>query len=277
MRLGILCPGQGDLTPAMFTSLSGRPEAEAVFVRAAVLLGRDCRTLPADQLILNRNAQAAVCAYHLAVWAVLRDRLPEACVFAGYSVGELSAWGLAGALSVGDVLRLADRRARLMDQAAEGPGSLMAVRGLTLDMVEPLCADHGCAVAIVNDVDRLVVGGPCAQLTRLSEACEARGAKVTPLAITIASHTPAMAGAVAPFSQDLESVSWRRPSAPVLAGIDGAPLTDPAKARHVLAAQVATRVNWSACLDSLEEMGCDLVLELGPGNGLTRMVLDRWP
>lgn len=277
MRLGILCPGQGDQSPAMFRILDGQAEAQVVLDLAAGLLGWDPRTLAAESLVVNAVAQPTLCAVQLATWAALAPRLPEACVFAGYSVGELAAHGCAGALSPGDVIALAQRRAALMDAAGGGGQGLMAVRGLLRDLLEPVCAAHSCEIAIVNDVDRLVVGGAKEQLAELDAVLAAMGAKTTPLSIAVASHTSVMADAVAPFRQALTAVEWRRPAAAVLAGIDGSPVRDGAKAVDALARQLAHPVNWMDCMTGLEEMGCSALLELGPCNGLARMVRDRLP
>ena len=82
-------------------------------------------------LHVNVVAQPLVCALQLATWAGLRGKnLPEPRAIAGYSVGELAAYGCAGALEPGEVIQLAERRAREMDAATPGEGGLMAVRGL---------------------------------------------------------------------------------------------------------------------------------------------------
>ena len=277
MRLGILCPGQGDQTPSMFHVLAGLSEAERVIEMAAVQLGEDPRLIHADRLPVNAIAQPILCALQLATWEALRHRLPEPCVFAGYSVGELAAHGCAGALAPDVVIALAGLRAALMDAASPVPGGLMAVRGLLRPELESLCAAHSCEIAIVNEMDRLVVGGPRDRLAALALVLEDRSAKVTPLKITVASHTSAMESAVAPFRKALAGAPWGRHSSPVLAGIDGGPVQDGGKATETLARQVAQPVDWLASMNGLSEMGCDVLLELGPCNGLARMVRDRFP
>ncbi len=86
-----------------------------------------------------------------------------------------------------------------------------------------------------------------------------------------------MRTAVAPFRLALEKAAWRRLSAPVLAGVNGAPIFAPAPAREALSAQLAQTIDWAACLDGLRERGCTVLLELGPGAGLARMARDRAP
>jgi [acyl-carrier-protein] S-malonyltransferase len=277
MSLGLLCPGQGDQSPAMFAVLAQCGEAQPIWDIYARETGCDPFALTAEEMQVNVIAQPLVCAFQLAVWAAIGDRLPPVHALAGYSVGELAAYGCAGALAPQDVVSLARRRANLMDEAFLGGGAMLALRGLDRATVRALCARHGVEIAIVNDDDRLVVGGAPEAVAACGEEAQARGAKVTPLAIHIPSHTSLMRPAVAPFRLALEQAAWKRPSAPVLAGISGAPVFAPAPAREALAAQLAQTIDWAACLDGLRERGCTVLLELGPGAGLSRMARDRMP
>jgi [acyl-carrier-protein] S-malonyltransferase len=277
MSLGLLCPGQGDQTRGMFGVLNDEGRAKPIWEIFARETGRDPFALSAEEMQINVIAQPLVCAYQLAVWAAIGERLPPVRALAGYSVGELAAYGCAGALSPQDVVALARRRALLMDEAFPGGGAMLALRGLDRATVGALCVRHGVEIAIVNDEDRLVVGGAPDAIAACGAEAEARGAKASPLAIHIPSHTSLMRPAVAPFRLALERADWKRPSAPVLAGISGAPIFAPAPAQEALAAQLAQTIDWAACLDGLRERGCRVLLELGPGAGLARMARDRAP
>jgi [acyl-carrier-protein] S-malonyltransferase len=278
MSFGLLCPGQGDQSAGMFDILAGDARAQTILDIYEREFGDDPTRVAEDMLHVNVVAQPLVCVLQLATWAALRGKnLSEPRVLAGYSVGELAAYGCAGALEPGEVIQLARRRALEMDAAAPGVGGLMAVRGLPIPTMRMLCEKFGVEIAIVNDFDRLVIGGRREALTHCAEAATAAGAKVTPLNIAIASHTSLMRPAVEKFRAALEATQWRRPSAPVMAGTSGAPVYGKAQAVEVLARQIAETVNWAACLDGLVEMGCKVLLELGPGAGLSRMARDRAP
>jgi [acyl-carrier-protein] S-malonyltransferase len=113
-------------------------------------------------------------------------------------------------------------------------------------------------VAIINDVDRLVVGGRRDVLEGFERAVTALGAGVTPLAVSVASHTALMAPAAKAFGRVLAASGLRAPAVPVLAGIDGTPVRSRDRAVATLTRQIAETVNWSACIDGLVEMGCTL-------------------
>ena len=63
----------------------------------------------------NRHAQPLVCLYALIVGAALGEQRIEPELVAGYSVGELAAYGVAGALSSEEVIAAATARAQAMD------------------------------------------------------------------------------------------------------------------------------------------------------------------
>jgi len=277
MSLGLLCPGQGDQTPGMFGVLKDDRRAALALRLVADEIGCDPLALTAEEMQVNLVAQPLVCGFQLAVWAAMKDRLSPICAAAGYSVGELAAYGCAAAISPRDVIALARRRATLMDEAFHGGGAMLAVRGLDRLAVLALCERHGVEIAIVNDDDKMVIGGAPQAVAAAATDAQSRGAKTTPLTIHIPSHTSLMRPAVEPFQLALEGVDWKRPSAPVLTGVSGAPVFAPAPAREALSAQLAETIDWAACLDGLRERGCSVLLELGPGAGLARIARDRMP
>src|SRR5580704_7570256 len=140
----ILCSGQGGQHPGMFDLVANSPEAEPIFAAAASVLGQDPRLFvrkaaPAD-LFSDFSGQILCCTQALAAWAALGMARPARAVIAGYSVGELAAWGCAGALDGPGTLRLAQRRAALMDAAAPSDSGLAAIVGLRRPTLEPILA-----------------------------------------------------------------------------------------------------------------------------------------
>ena len=279
MGLGILCPGQGAQSSAMLDLLAG-DRARAMLDLAAATLGAHPRELvagPPARLFENVIAQPLVCAVTLAAWAELGPHLPPPLVAAGYSVGELAAHACAGTLAPEALFPLARSRADVMDAACGRPNGLVAVRGLPAAILEPLCARHGVWMAIVNGPDRIVVGGLLDPLAAFSGQVEGLGGGLTPLAISVASHTPLMTPALAPFGAILAGTRLSRPDIPILAGIDGTSVLSAERIRDVLVHQLDQPIQWWSCLQALQERGCTVLLELGPGSTLARMATDLFP
>jgi [acyl-carrier-protein] S-malonyltransferase len=282
--VAILCSGQGGQHPAMFDLVANCPEAEAIFAAAAGALGHDprrfVREAPPADLFSDFSGQILCCTQALVAWAALGKARPARAAIAGYSVGELAAWGCAGALDAPATLRLAQRRAALMDAAAPSDGGLAAVVGLRRPTLEPILAGHGVSIAIVDDVDSFVVGGPRTGLEAVCQEAGARGARhIVRLPVAVPSHTPLLSEATEQFRAVLREASPRLPRAVyrLLSGIDGNTVHDIATGIDKLARQISTTIDWAACLDSCRSAGAEAALELGPGTALSHMAAALFP
>ena len=282
----ILCSGQGAQNAAMFKLLADAPAAAPVFAAAKRVLGgadpRDLVQRASDAAIhTDKIGQILCCTQAMAVWATIKDRLPRPLLVAGYSVGELAAWGVAGLLDQGRVLELAAQRADAMDAATHEPSGLVAVRGLARAVLEPICREHGCFIAIVNASDQMVIGGIHTALAELVNDAVAAGAEhVTMLPVAVASHTPLLAEASAAFRTCLAAaaVCSNLPQGiRLLSGIDGAAVFDVPGGEDKLARQIQQTVDWAACMDSCRGLNATKVIELGPGPALVHLIREVLP
>lgn len=284
MTLALLCSGQGLQSPDLFALTAEAPAAAPVFAAATASLGCDPRRLVAEadpaHLYANRTGQILCVTAALALHACLSDILPPRLIVAGYSVGEMAAWGIAGHWTPAEAVALTAARGEAMDAARHGEQGLAAIRGLPPDDLAVLLARHACAIAIRNPSNLFVVGGAGAALDALCvEALASGAARANRLPIAVASHTALLAGAVVPFRAILDATPLRRPLAgrTLLNGADGAPIFTPARFRDALARQIANPIDWVACLEAIVERGSDRVLELGPGHALADMMRAQAP
>ncbi|WP_267421555.1 acyltransferase domain-containing protein [Methylobacterium sp. GC_Met_2] len=285
MTLALLLSGQGGQNPAMFDLTADHPDAQAIFAAAKPLLGgvdpRDLARSGSDALHQNRTGQILCCVAALASWRALGAAGTIRTIVAGYSIGDLAAWGIAGRFEPQDVLALAARRAEAMD-AASGVGfGLAGIRGLGLDVLDHLSLEHGCHLAIRNAADSGVVGGARDALEPLCDAARARGAqRAVVLPIHTPSHTPLLAAASEAFREALRQTTLCRPppGAPrLVSGLDGAVVFRSEDGLAKLATQISHSIDWAACLEACREYGADRVLELGPGHALATMARSAVP
>jgi [acyl-carrier-protein] S-malonyltransferase len=284
-RFAILCPGQGAQHAGMFDLLRQHPGGAALLQAHAATLadgsGVTLETILADDQLLfaNRHAQALIVMAGLAAWECLRDSLPPPSLVAGYSVGELTAYSVAGLWSAPSAVAVALARARYMDDCLlQVPQQgLMAVGGIAVASVAELLAAHQLHVAIETGFDTLIAGGRSADLLAAQAELLARGARCSRLPVGIASHTPLMAAAVAPLAQLLEQLDWQAATATLIAGVSGLEVHGQQAASTALLQQLSATIHWSACMDACAERGIEVVLELGPGSALSRMLRERYP
>lgn len=278
MSFAVICSGQGAQTPGLFQSFPFTARGLAVRDR---VIAADCLapevaawladpSANPDAIFQNHFTQPLVCLFQLMVWAELS--LPAPRLIAGYSLGELSAYGCAGALLAEDVVRLAGIRARLMDSA--GTGRLIAMTGLDIETARSATSALGGHLAIVLAPDHCVLGCAPENATRVRDALLGAGAaEAIELKVTIPSHTPLLDAAVAPFRAELANLAWHTPSCAVLAGIDATKVDTLPRLQATLPEQIHATVHWDLVEQRLAEAGCRVVLELGPGRQLAHALL----
>lgn len=280
--LGILCPGQGNQSAEMFDKLPGSPAAEMIMRSASEVFGchpiEYIHQISAQELFSNRIAQPLIGVLQMATWAELQGMLPQPRIFAGYSVGEIIAYGCAGALSIDGTLKVIEQRASMMDEALTSATGMLAIRGLDRQQVEKLCLDTGTEIAIINSSDHFVIAGHENALADCqSHPLAKRAATIKQLQITVPSHTSLLAAVGQPFAGVLLDSSLKDPVIPVLAGVSGAIVRSREQAIGCLVQQLSSPVNWLACMQTAVEMGCKVFLELGPGDALVKMMRESFP
>ncbi|WP_211451585.1 ACP S-malonyltransferase [Collimonas antrihumi] len=282
-RLAILCPGQGGQHAAMFDLPRSDPATVELLQQwlPDTALGQPLQQILADDALLfsNRLAQPLIVAAIAAVWSALQPLLPPPALVAGYSVGEIAAYHVAGAISASQAIQLARSRAALMDACLQPASSqiLFAVSGIAASKLAALLAPYRLYVAIETDADSCIAGGLAQDMHAATSEIERLGGTIRVLPVTVASHTPLMDHAVLPFAQQLRQQFSIDPPVPVLSGLSGQVLTKKEPAITVLSQQLAQTIRWSDCMDACAEQGITAALELGPGAALSRMLQARHP
>jgi len=279
MSLCILCPGQGGQSPRMFARLQEDDLVRAPLERLAAQFGTGDLPAIADPALCfsNRVAQPMICLYQMSVWSALNSAGVAPCTVAGYSLGELVAWGVSGALEPEAVLRGAVKRAAAMDACAPPDGGMLALLAIRPSALEILVKDFGVAVAIRNSDDHAVLAGPSEALDRIEAALRHSATHTVRLPVSVPAHSRWLGEAVPVFRNFLETLHWKAPTQPVLAGIDGQPRYRATDAIDVLSRQLAQPIEWAHALDIAVEMGTTYFFELGPGDALCRMARKRHP
>lgn len=282
--LAIVAPGQGAQTPGMLTpwlELPGLADRLHLLSEAAGIdLAEHGTTSGADTIRDTAIAQPLIVATSLlALRALLGERPASevAGVTAGHSVGELTALAVAGMLSDADAVALVSVRAALMAQAAAAnPSGMSAVLGGDPEEVTAAITGAGAWPANVNGGGQVVAAGTHEALAALAAAPPAK-ARVMPLQVAGAFHTPLMATAGAAFAEVVAEQQAAAPQMALLTNADGSVVSDPQTVLQVLAAQITSAVRWDACQRTLADLGVTGILELAPGGVLTGLARRTLP
>lgn len=287
MRLAILCSGQAGQHRGMLDELFAAPECKSVREAASAVLGSDVAVwwnkLDDKEIFLNTNAQFAIAYYQLATWKRIANLLPEVSLVAGYSLGELLAYHVAGALDASETFRLVRARAQLMDEAMQcNEGGCMALwRGrvspATMEKREQLIAEYGLSVAIRRRHGEEVLSGSAEAVARFVTELQPLNPSLLRLPVTIPSHSHYLATAAEAFREVLNASAIAAPQIAVLGGVNAAPVRTREQAINALSRQMVTTISWDGCMETLAESGIDRAVELGPGNDLARLLEAEYP
>ena len=269
----------------MFSLTGDTPEASALFAHATTLLGGDprswVRSAGEGALHQNRTAQLLCTLQSLSAAAVLADLLPQRRCVAGYSVGEVAAWSIAGLIAEAEALTLVTQRAEAMDATSKSEQGMLFVRGLPRAVIDKLCARREAAIAIVNPGDAWVLGGQSSALDAIAiESVQLGASRVVPVAVHVASHTYLMADASPVFRGNLGAVRIQcapRAGSRLFSGVDGTAVFDTLAGLDKLALQISHPVQWASCLASCVEAGARVFFELGPGHALADIAARSYP
>jgi len=269
--------------------LASSRAAKEIFDRADAALGEKLSQLilegPESELTLTANAQPAIVTMSIASLAAIREKYPELVkaprFAAGHSLGEYSALVAAGALTLEDAVRIVRARGRAMQDAVPpGHGAMAAIMGVDASVLEDLCRQvegekdaAGDAYGVVscanfNAPGQIVIAGTAKAVARVSErAGEAKG-KAIPLKVSAPFHCALMAPAGKVVAEELEKVTVKPLSFPVVANVDAKANVDPSRVKELLVRQVDGAVRWEQAVRLMHSEGITHAIEIGPGKVL---------
>jgi [acyl-carrier-protein] S-malonyltransferase len=276
--IAVIFPGQGTQTTGMGALWRDHP-AWSVVDRADAALGEPLSSLirdaPAEQLARTRDAQLAVLLTSLVVWEAVRERIEAPIVFAGHSLGQVTALIASGALPLEEGVQFAARRAELTQSAADvHPGRMAALLGASLEQAEEACraAPDGCWIANDNAPGQVVIAGTPDGVEEGSAQAKQLGVKrATPLNVGGAFHTPLMRDAADGLAAELPAVPLSPPDAPVVSNGDAQAYEDADGWRSRLAVHVTDPVRWRTSMETISGMGVTRCLEVGNGSMLATL------
>ena len=274
-----LFPGQGSQSVGMGGALSEASRAARdVFEQVDEALGQNLARLmrdgPDDELRLTENAQPAIMANSMAVFAALTKEggveLAKAVQFvAGHSLGEYSALCAAGSFELATTAKLLKLRGQAMQAAVPvGLGAMAALLGADVELArriaEAAARGEVCTVANDNDPGQVVISGHKGAIDRAIEMAKEMGAKrAVPLPVSAPFHCPLMEPAAEAMRDALSYVVVEEPAVPVYANVTAAPETDPDTIRSLLVEQVTGLVRWRESVVAMADDGVADFIELG--------------
>jgi len=276
-----LFPGQGAQLVGMGKAFYDRSEASrSIYRRANTHLGFDVAALcfegPQEELTKTEKCQPALFVTSIAAFAAFHELAPSAKPVgaAGLSLGELTALAVADALKFTDGLYLVQARADTMAECvAHHQGAMLAVIGLSSEVIQQLCDESGAWAANYNTQDQIVLSAPVEAVEKAEALAKAKGAKrVVRLDVVGAFHSPLMQPAAGKFRQVVDNVDIRPPIFPVISNVTGKPVQSPDEIRELLVKQIVSPVLWEISMRHLIRAGATHAIEFPPARTLTALL-----
>ena len=282
MPFSLVFPGQGSQSVGMMSGLETCAAVRVTFEEASEVLGQDLWQLakdgPAEAQSLTVNTQPLMLAAGLATYRAWQDAGgPRPAMLAGHSLGEYTAWVVAGALAFRDALPLVRLRAQAMQEAVPvGTGAMAAILGLTDENVLAACmeAADGEVVEAVNynAPNQVVIAGHKAAVERAAAVTKRMGAKrALMLPVSAPFHSSLLQPAADRLATYLASVPIEHPQIPVINNVDVVEVSEPYAIRDALARQACRPVRWVEIMRAMARAGHTHVIECGPGKVLAAL------
>jgi [acyl-carrier-protein] S-malonyltransferase len=232
---------------------------------------------PIEELTKTANCQVALYVHGIALLEVLQEELGTFSfrAAAGLSLGEFTAHAAAGTFDFGTGLELVDARSRFMEEACVSTtGTMAAFVGGDEAAVREIAKETDVDVANLNSPGQIVLSGATGNIQAAINLAKEKGVRrALPLNVGGAFHSRLMSSARAQLIPILETAAMRVPDQIVIANVTAAPVKEPAEIRQTLADQVTGSVRWVETITYLlDQAGCDLFIELGPGQVLAGLV-----
>ncbi|AXY55988.1 [acyl-carrier-protein] S-malonyltransferase [Acinetobacter chinensis] len=281
-RTAFVFPGQGSQKVGMLAELAEQFSGiQATFAEASEAVGFDLWHIAQSGEGLDQTefTQPVLLTASIALWRVWLELGGVAPKYlAGHSLGEYSALVAAGAMSLGDAVKLVNLRGKLMQSAVpQGMGGMAAILGLDDAKVLELCEQinmqgrGSVEAANYNAQGQVVIAGDKLLVEAVMAAAKEQGGKVIALPVSVPSHCSLMKPAAEKFAQALEETAIEMPHLPVIQNVNAKVAADVGELRQALTAQLYQSVQWTKTMQMLQDEGIQYIAECGPGNVLANL------
>jgi len=221
---------------------------------------------PGETSVIDQTAytQPALFALEYALAQLWKYWGIEPDVVMGHSVGEYVAATIAGVFSLEDGLKLIANRGRLM-QALPPGGEMVAVLASELqvrEVIEPYTSE--VSIAAINGPISTVISGTNDAMGTICDKLESNGIKTKRLQVSHAFHSPLMEPMLGSFEAVASEINYNKPHIPIISNLTGEKANEDISTPQYWVNHVRQPVKFACGMETLEQIGYEVFLEIGP-------------
>jgi malonate decarboxylase epsilon subunit len=276
VSVAFIFPGQGSQAPGMLHHLLDHPAVGRTLDEISDVLHSDVRSIDTEQdLEFTLDAQLALFAAGVATARALMGQNICPAAVSGLSVGAFAAAVTAGVLQLRDGVELVSLRAQQMANLFPTGYGLSAIVGLdecqVTEIVQATTTERvPVFVGNINAPRQIVIAGANVAMERVLEEARRQGAtKAVRLHVSVPSHCPLLQPVADLLARRISAMSLSPPQAVYVGNVNGRPLRTKELVANDLVNNIAHGVRWNDATTVLQELGCNLFLEMPPGHTLS--------
>jgi [acyl-carrier-protein] S-malonyltransferase len=157
-----------------------------------------------------------------------------------------------------------------MEEAAKAnPGKMIAILGLSRDIIKKICQESGTQIANINSPSQVVISGRACDIDKAVELANQHGAKrMVSLLVGGAFHSYLMESASLRLEEELRNIQILPAKFPVISNVTAKPFSSAQDIRHNLVLQLKSTVLWEDSVSFMIKAGAGMFFEIGPGSVL---------
>jgi malonate decarboxylase epsilon subunit len=284
MSVAFIFPGQGSQSPGMLHHLLDHPAVVRTLDEISEILHSDVRNRDSEQGLKSDVAvQLALLAAGVATARALMDQDVKPVAVSGLSVGAFAAAVTAGVLSLQDAVELVSLRAEQMLKLYPKGYGLSAIVGLNesqvTKIVQAVTSIHNpVLVGNINAPRQIVIAGSNVAMDQVLDEARRQGAsKAVRLDVSVPSHCPLLQPVADLLERRISSMHLKTPQLTYVGNVTARAMRTKELVARDLVNNIAHGVRWHDATTVLQELGCNLFLEMPPGHTLSDLAEANLP
>ena len=281
----VLFPGQGSQIVGMANDFHENFEyVKEYFSTADEILKKNLSKIilngPKEDLEKTENTQPAIFLTSYAIYKIALEEfglnLNDAKFIAGHSLGEYSALASYGAIDFKDCLLTLKKRGKSMQDAIpSGKGSMLAVLGSSLSIIDEILDKdfkNKCFVANDNSPQQVVVSGLKENIIKFSDILNKKKIKNVSLNVSAPFHCDLMKQATDNMKPVINNLKIENLKNELVSNVTALPTCSADEIKKLLVLQIESKVRWCESVSFMVNNGVNNFIEIGPGKVLSGLI-----